>query len=55
MRRTFACLENEGDTFPSWIMDPESRRSKRWADRVVWYSVIVEVAGLAVGSDILAK
>lgn len=53
--RTFASLENERHAFPSWIVDPESCRGKRRADRVVWDRVIVEITGLAVCSYVLTK
>ena len=53
--QTFASLENEGNTFPPRIVNPERGSSVGWANRVWWDSVIVQVTGLAVGRNILAK
>lgn len=52
---TFAGLEDERHALPPGVVDPKRRRGERRADRVVRDSIVVEVPGLAVRSDILAK
>lgn len=54
-RQTFAGLENEGNTFPSRVVNPERGSSKRGANRVARNSVIVKVAGLPVGGNVLTE
>ena len=53
--RTFTSLENEGDTFPSRVMNPQGGCSERRANRVVRYGIVIQIAGLAIRSNILAK
>ena len=53
--RTFARLENKRHAFPARVVDPQGSRGVCWTDRVVRHGVIIKVAGLAVGSDVLAK
>jgi hypothetical protein len=55
MPLTFSGLQDERDTFPSGVVDPESCGSECWANRVTRDSVIVEVTWLAVGRDILTE
>ena len=55
MRLTFACLEDEGHALPPGVVDPQGRRGERGAHRVVRHGVIIKVAGLAVGSDVLSQ
>lgn len=52
---TFASFENERNTFPSRIVDPEGGGSVCGAVRVRRHGVIVEIAGFAIRTDILAK
>ena len=52
---TFASLENERDTFPPGVVNPERGGSVRGADGVWRDSIVIEVPGLAVRRDVLAK
>lgn len=54
-RQTFSCFENERDTFPPRIVDPECGSGKRRANRVARNRIIVEIARLPVSGDILTE
>ena len=52
---TLPSLENERNALPSWVVNPKCRRSEGRAHRVVWDSIIIQVARLAVGCSVLSE
>jgi len=51
----FPGLEDEGDAFPTGIVDPERRRSECGARGVRRHGIVIEVARVPVRSHILAE
>ena len=52
---TFTGLENEGNTLPSGVVDPEGGSSKSRANGVGRNGIILEVSRFTIGCDILAE
>jgi hypothetical protein len=53
--QTLASLENERDTFPPWVVDPDSGRSEGRASRIGWNCIILQIAWLPVRCNVLTK
>jgi hypothetical protein len=52
---TLSGLQDERNPLPSWIMNIQSARGKSGTKRILGYRLVIEIAGFAVGSDILAQ
>ena len=52
---TFTGLENEGNTLPSGVVDPEGSSGKGRANGVRRNGIILEVSRFTIGCDILAE
>lgn len=53
--QTFASLEDEWYTLPSWIVDPDSGGSERGTNRVGGNGIVLEISRFAVCRNVLAK
>lgn len=53
--RAFASFQDERDALPARIVNPEGGGSESWADRIARDGVIVEVAWLSIGRDVLTE
>jgi hypothetical protein len=52
---TLASFEDERNSFPSGIVDPEGRGGKGWAHRVRWDGIIIKITGFPVSRHVLAE
>lgn len=55
MDGTFACFQDEGNAFPSRVIDPESESRKRRANGAFRNSIVIQITWLAVGRNVLAE
>lgn len=54
-KQTFPGFEDKWDAFPSWVVDPQRGRCECRTGRVGRNGFVIEIPGLAVRGDILAK
>lgn len=52
---TLSSLHDEWNSLPPRVVDPQSQRGKRRADRTLGNGVVLEVSGLAVSTDVLSE
>lgn len=52
---TLPSLENERNTLPSWVVNPQCGSGVRGTVRVGWDRFVVEITGLAIRRNILTK
>jgi len=52
---TLSGLQNKGNAFPTWVVDPQSRGGKRRADRITRDGLIVQVSGFPVRCNVLSQ
>ena len=52
---TLSGLHDEGDTFPSGVVDVQDHGSECWALGTLGDRVVVEVSGLVAGSGVLTE
>jgi hypothetical protein len=53
--QTFASLEDEWDTLPSWIVDPDGGSSERGTNGVGGNGIVLEISRFAVCRNVLAE
>jgi hypothetical protein len=52
---TLPCFKDERHPFPPRIVDPQCCSSIGWADGVGRDGIVIEIARLAIGGNVLAK
>ena len=52
---TLPSLENERNTLPSWVVNPQCSSGIRGTVRVGWDRLVIKIARFTVGRDILTK
>ena len=52
---TLSGLQNEGNTLPAWVVDPQGRGGEGRADRITRDGIIVQVSGFTVRRNVLSQ
>lgn len=52
---TFSCFHDEGNAFPSGVINPQGHSSKCGTFRVFGYGIIFKIAWLVPSADVLAE